>query len=174
MSTISVVHTTIDSPVGELTLVGREDGVTGLFFSDHRRLPDPVSFGARSSVGTGLSDFVEVESQLTAWFAGERRAFDLPLAPVGTEFRQRVWQQLATIPWGETRTYGQLAAALGDVRLARAVGTANGANPLSILLPCHRVVGSAGSLTGYAGGLVRKRFLLDHEAPASAGSGRLF
>lgn len=174
MSTISVVHTTIDSPVGTLTLVGGDDGLTGLWFPEHRRLPDPAGFGPRSAVGTGLSDFVEVESQLASWFAGERRVFDLPLAPVGTEFRQRVWQQLAAIPWGETRTYGQLALGLGDVRLARAVGTANGANPLSIVVPCHRVVGSAGSLTGYAGGLDRKRFLLDHEAPSTSGSGRLF
>ncbi|TWX41012.1 methylated-DNA--[protein]-cysteine S-methyltransferase [Frigoribacterium sp. ACAM 257] len=171
---MSVVHTTIDSPVGALTLVGGEAGLTGLWFVEHRRLPDPAGFGPRSAVGTGLSDFVEVESQLSSWFAGERRAFDLPLAPVGTEFRQRVWQQLAAIPWGETRTYGQLALDLGDVRLARAVGTANGANPVSIIVPCHRVVGSAGSLTGYAGGLDRKRFLLDHEAPAGSGSGRLF
>jgi methylated-DNA-[protein]-cysteine S-methyltransferase len=174
MTTTSVVHTTIDSPVGELTLVGGEDGLTGLWFSEHRRMPDPTAFGGRSSVGIGLSDFAEVEAQLASWFAGERREFDLPLAPVGTEFRRRVWQQLAAIPWGETRTYGQLALDLGDVRLARAVGTANGANPLSIVVPCHRVVGSAGSLTGYAGGLVRKRFLLDHEAPAAAPHGRLF
>ena len=174
MSTISVVHTTIDSPVGALTLVGGEDGLSGLYFPEHRRLPDPAGFGPRSVVGTGLSDFAEVEAQLESWFAGERRVFDVPLAPTGTDFRRRVREQLAAIPWGETRTYGQLALELGDVRLARAVGTANGSNPVSIIVPCHRVVGSAGALTGYAGGLDRKRFLLDHEAPATSVPGRLF
>ena len=169
-----VVHTTADTPVGPLTVAGGADGLVGLWFEGHRRGPTRDSLGPRSDVGTGASDFGEVARQLGQYFAGERTAFDLPLAPRGDDFRQRVWAALRTIPHGETRTYGQLAASLGGVGLARAVGAANALNPLSIVVPCHRVVGAGGALTGYAGGLERKRFLLALEEPAERRESRLF
>jgi methylated-DNA-[protein]-cysteine S-methyltransferase len=170
----TVVHTTTSTPVGLLTVAGGVDGLVGLWFEGHRRGPTRDSLGARSDVGTGASDFGEVARQLGQYFAGERTAFDLPLAPRGDDFRQRVWAALRTIPHGETRTYGQLAASLGGVGLARAVGAANALNPLSIVVPCHRVVGAGGALTGYAGGLERKRFLLALEEPAERRESRLF
>ncbi|MBA8812076.1 methylated-DNA--[protein]-cysteine S-methyltransferase [Frigoribacterium faeni] len=171
-----MVHTVVPTPVGDLTLVGSDGGLTGVYFTEHRHLPDPTGFGSRSRSGVGATDFAAVEQQLGEYFAGERRAFDLPLAPVGNDFRLRVWALLREIPYGETRSYGRLAGALGDVRLARAVGAANGLNPLSIVVPCHRVVGAGGSLVGYAGGLERKRFLLGLEAeqPSGPETGRLF
>ena len=109
--------------------------------------------------------FAPVELQLDAYFHLGSTVFDLPLAPRGTPFQLRVWEEVRRIPPGRTRTYGELARSLGDPLLARAVGAANGANPISIIIPCHRVVGSGGSLTGYAGGLDNKRALLDHEGP---------
>jgi methylated-DNA-[protein]-cysteine S-methyltransferase len=168
------VHTTVATPLGDLTLVGSADGLSGLFFPEHRNLPDPAGFGRVSKTGIGATDFAEVERQLGEYLDGERRVFDLPLAPRGNEFRRRVWALLRDIPFGETRSYGQLARELGDVGLARAVGAANGLNPISIVVPCHRVVGAGGALVGYAGGLERKRWLLDLEEPESASSGRLF
>ncbi|WP_371741127.1 methylated-DNA--[protein]-cysteine S-methyltransferase [Frigoribacterium sp. CFBP 8754] len=170
----AVVHTTTSTPVGLLTVAGGVDGLVGLWFEGHRRGPTRDSLGPRSDVGTGASDFGEVARQLGQYFAGERTAFDLPLAPRGDDFRQRVWAALRTIPHGETRTYGQLAVGLGGVGLARAVGAANALNPLSIVVPCHRVVGAGGALTGYAGGLERKRFLLALEEPAERRESRLF
>ena len=104
--------------------------------------------------------------QLAAYFAGERTAFDLPLAPEGTAFQRRVWAQLATIPFGTTQSYGEVATALGMPTGARAVGAANGMNPISIIVPCHRVIASSGALTGYAGGTAAKQWLLDHELAA--------
>jgi methylated-DNA-[protein]-cysteine S-methyltransferase len=106
--------------------------------------------------------FADAQHQLREWFAGERRVFDLDLAPVGTPFQRRVWGALCDIPYGETRTYGDVAAELGTA--PRAVGAANGANPFAVVVPCHRLVSTAGLLTGYAGGLERKRWLLDHES----------
>jgi methylated-DNA-[protein]-cysteine S-methyltransferase len=105
-------------------------------------------------------------AQLTEYFDGGRLSFDLPLAPVGTAFQHSVWALIAAIPFGETRTYGELATELGRPSASRAVGTATGRNPISIVVPCHRVVGSTGRLTGYAGGVERKAFLLDHESAA--------
>ena len=110
----------------------------------------------------------EAEEQLNEYFAGARREFDLPLAPKGTPFQKAVWAEMNKIPYGETRTYGQLAQAIGSPKAVRAVGLANGANKIAVIVPCHRVVGANGTLTGYAGGLERKRWLLAHEA-----SGRL-
>ncbi|GAA2780002.1 methylated-DNA--[protein]-cysteine S-methyltransferase [Saccharopolyspora taberi] len=160
------MHTVIDSPLGELTLVGDGEALTGVYFEGHRRRPAQETFGPRVETG-----FEETARQLGEYFAGERTRFELPLAPRGDEFHQRVWAQLAEIPYGETRSYGDLARALGDPALAQAVGAANGRNPLCVVVPCHRVVGADGALTGYAGGLDRKRFLLDLEEPAEA---RLF
>jgi methylated-DNA-[protein]-cysteine S-methyltransferase len=152
------VHAIVESPVGELTLVGHDDGLTALYFPEHVRRPDQESFGPRDDAA-----FPRATAQLSEYFAGTRTAFDLELAPHGNGFQRKVWAQLIEIPYGQTRTYGQLAAALGDPGLARAVGAANGQNPLSIIVPCHRVVGSNGKLTGYAGGLQRKAFLLELE-----------
>ena len=159
---MGVSHTIMDSPLGELTLVAREGVLAGVYFPDHSHLPDPGTFGPR--VGTGFEAAIE---QLAEYFLGERVQFDLPLAPRGDAFQQRVWNLLRQIPYGETRSYGQLALQLGDAALARAVGAANGRNPLSVVVPCHRVVGADGRLVGYAGGLERKRFLLDLESGAT-------
>jgi methylated-DNA-[protein]-cysteine S-methyltransferase len=158
-----------DSPVGPLTLVAEGTALIGLYFDGHRRTPRLTDHGARDDDGFG-----EVTRQLGEYFAGTRHDFDVELAPRGSEFEQRVWALLTTIPYGETRSYGQLAAALGDPGAAQAVGMANGWNPVSIIIPCHRVVGAAGGLTGYAGGLSRKRFLLSLEEPPAESGGRLF
>lgn len=161
-------HTVVDSPLGALTLVAEGDALSGLYFEGHRRGPSPQALGPRTDGG-----FEEARRQLEEYFAGERRDFDLPLAARGEEFAQRVWKLLAQIPYGGTCSYGALARRLGDPGLAQAVGAANGRNPLCVIVPCHRVVAADGSLTGYAGGLERKRFLLDLEESA-AGTSRLF
>ncbi len=148
----------IESPVGPLTAVTTDGVLSGLYMAEAAHLP--VSFGERSSDGAG-----RLESELTEYFAGERREFTVPTAAAGTDFQQRVWAQLATIPYGTTRSYLEIALALGDPRLVRAVGAANGRNPLSVVVPCHRVVGSDGTLTGYAGGVARKEQLLSLEDP---------
>lgn len=162
------MYSVVDTPVGELTLVGTAAGagtegsaLAAIYFADHVRRPDALTFGERDD-----DAFAAARGQLAEYFAGQRTCFDLVLAPRGNEFQRKVWQVLTTIPYGQTRSYGQLAAQLGDPGLARAVGAANGRNPLSIVVPCHRVVGHDGSLTGYAGGLARKAFLLQLEQPA--------
>jgi methylated-DNA-[protein]-cysteine S-methyltransferase len=157
-------HTVFDSPLGELTLVARDGVLAGLYFAGHVRRPDPALFGRRTGRG-----FEMVIRQLEEYFRGERTGFELPLAARGSGFQQRVWGLLERIPYGQTRTYGQLAAALGNPGLAREVGWANGRNPISIIVPCHRVVGANGGLVGYAGGLERKRALLELEAAAVGG-----
>jgi methylated-DNA-[protein]-cysteine S-methyltransferase len=142
----------IDSPVGPLTLVERDGALARLSFGRlaHSSAPSPFLEG--------------VASQLHEYFGGERRAFDLPLAPSGTEFQLACWRALAEIPYGETRSYGEQARRIGRPDRARAVGAANGANPIAIILPCHRVIGADGSLVGFGGGLETKRRLLDLEA----------
>jgi len=152
-----MIHSYCDSPVGPLLLTGDGDSLTGLYTAEHVRLPTPP--GTRDDQA-----FAEVHRQLAEYFAGDRLAFELPLAPVGTEFQRRVWHRLAQIPLGQTRSYRELAVEVGNPLAVRAVGAANGRNPISIVVPCHRVIGSAGSLTGYAGGLATKRWLLDHES----------
>lgn len=164
-------HTIIDSPLGGLTLTAEDDALTGLYFERHRRGPAAETLGARDDAGAG---FAAARRQLDEYFAGERREFTLPLAPAGDEFQRRVWRLLTRIPYGQTRSYGELARELGDPALAQAVGAANGRNPLCVIVPCHRVVGADGSLTGYAGGLERKRFLLSLEEPALVKAERLF
>jgi methylated-DNA-[protein]-cysteine S-methyltransferase len=158
---MTATHTTIDSPVGELTLLARDGTLRGVYFPGHWYPPDPATLGSRTDEG-----FDVVERQLAEYFAGERDSFELATEAVGEPFAHRVWEQIAAIPYGETTTYGEIARTLGDVALARRVGGAVGHNPLSIIVPCHRVVGKDGRLTGYAGGLERKRFLLDLERPA--------
>ncbi|QXC60816.1 methylated-DNA--[protein]-cysteine S-methyltransferase [Aquihabitans sp. G128] len=161
MSGPATVFTVVPSPVGDLTLTGTGDALTGCWFEGHTK-PTDHSPDLRADPGP----FAAAVEQLEAYFAGELRRFDLVLEPSGSPFQHRVWEQLRAIPYGETRSYGQLATALGDPGLSRAVGTANGRNPLSIIVPCHRVIGADGSLTGFGGGLPRKRLLLDLESGA--------
>jgi len=147
--------------------IASDAGVLRCDFIDRRGMADAMAavLPEKSSVRDGVNDhLVELRSELFAYFEGNLREFTVPLAPVGSDFELRAWAYLRSIPYGETRTYGQQAAALGDVRFARAVGRANGQNFLAILIPCHRVIAASGDLTGYGGGLDRKRWLLDHEA----------
>ena len=154
---MSLHRTTFASPIGELTVTSDGQAVTGLYMEDH---------------GPSLADHEPVEDavlaaarrQLSEYFAGERREFELPLRPRGTPFQWEVWAALRTIGYGETVSYGELAAQLGRPSAARAVGLANGRNPISIVVPCHRVIGADGALTGYGGGIARKRFLLELES----------
>jgi methylated-DNA-[protein]-cysteine S-methyltransferase len=166
-------HTTIDSPLGELTLVADGGALVGLYFPRHWYRPGDSTLGPKVDAASDPV-FAVAARQLGEYFAGERTEFDLPLAPRGDDFHQRVWALLREIPYGETRSYGDLARALGDRNLAQAVGTANGRNPIGIVVPCHRVIGADGSLVGYAGGLDRKRFLLALEEPPADEGGRLF
>jgi methylated-DNA-[protein]-cysteine S-methyltransferase len=146
----------VDSPLGPLTLVDRDGAVAGLYMTEHRHMP--VVPGQRDD-----TVLPALQEQLTAYFARELKEFDVPVAVAGTPFQQRVWAALAEIPYGETWSYAELAVHVGSPRAVRAVGLANGKNPVSIVVPCHRVVGSNGSLTGYGGGLARKQLLLDLE-----------
>ncbi|WP_344287640.1 methylated-DNA--[protein]-cysteine S-methyltransferase [Streptomyces synnematoformans] len=151
-------HTTVDSPVGPLTLVAEGDELTGLYMTDQRHRPAEETFGTPADAAD--PPFAAVAAQLRAYFAGERTDFDLPLRLAGTPFQQRVWEQLRQIPYGETLSYGELAERVGNPAASRAVGMANGRNPVGIIVPCHRVVGANGSLTGYGGGIDRKKQLL--------------
>ncbi len=151
-------HARLATPLGELTVVRRADALTGLYFPHHWPRPDRAAFGARTGRGFG-----EVATQLGEYLDGQRKTFDLRLEPHGTPFQRRVWELIAQVPYGQTVSYGELARRLGGDASAQEVGAAVGSNPLSILIPCHRVIGSTGKLTGYAGGLARKRFLLDLE-----------
>jgi methylated-DNA-[protein]-cysteine S-methyltransferase len=155
----------IDSPVGELLLTGDTSALSGVFFRDHRGGADSRVDAARLGPPGEDDPVLELAaSQLAEYFAATRCAFDLPLAPSGTPFQHRVWTALRTVPYGQTVSYGDIARRLDLApSAARAVGLANGANPLSIVVPCHRVIGADGSLTGYGGGLARKQFLLDLE-----------
>jgi methylated-DNA-[protein]-cysteine S-methyltransferase len=156
---MTATHTIIESPIGDLTLVAKDGTLGGVYFPGHWYPPAPSALGARSDSG-----FEPVQEQLGEYLAGERRDFELATAAEGDAFQQRVWQLIDAIPYGETTTYGEIALALGgDASLARAVGGAVGRNPLSLIVPCHRVIGKDGKLTGYAGGLERKRFLLELE-----------
>ena len=167
-------HTVMSSPLGELTLVAEDGALVGCFMALPGREPSDETLGAAAEPGSADPVLAEAAAQLGEYFARERTAFDLPLAPRGDEFQQKVWALLCEIPFGQTRSYGQLARALGDVNLSQAVGWANGRNPISIIVPCHRVIGADGSLVGYAGGLDRKRFLLALEEPPAEEADRLF
>jgi methylated-DNA-[protein]-cysteine S-methyltransferase len=153
--------TTVESPIGELTLASDGEALTGLYMTDQRHRPElPHAEGDDDAV------LAAAREQLAEYFAGERREFDLPLKPAGTPFQRAVWEALREIPYGETAGYGELANRLGRPGAARAVGLANGRNPIAIVVPCHRVIGAAGALTGYGGGLERKRYLLELESAA--------
>ncbi len=151
---------TMASPVGTLTLVAGKCGLAAILWENDR--PGRVKLGAMEE-RPDHPVLVETEAQLRDYFAGTRDRFDLPLDMAGTDFQKRVWAQLLAIPFGETRTYGEIARAIGSPNAVRAVGGANGRNPISIVAPCHRVIGGNGTLTGFAGGLEAKRYLLAHE-----------
>jgi methylated-DNA-[protein]-cysteine S-methyltransferase len=164
-------HTVVPSPVGELTLVVEDRALVRLHMDAGKQVADPATLGVRDDLDPLLAEAVR---QLGEYFAGDRTEFDLRLAPAGNAFEQRVWALLREIPYGETRSYGDLARVLGDVGFSQAVGAANGRNPIAIVVPCHRVIGADGSLVGYAGGLDRKRLLLALEESEDTRAQRLF
>jgi len=153
-----MAQTNLQSPLGNIVLEGNESGLQRVEFGKevpHRaELPESLKIGL---------------AQLKEYFEGKRKEFELPLNPSGTAFQKKVWKLLETIPFGSTRTYHEIAVALGDPKVIRAAASANGKNPIAIIIPCHRVIGSDGSLIGYAGGLDRKKWLLDHESPVKQG-----
>lgn len=153
-------YTHVQSPIGRLLLVSDGESLTGLYM-DTPHVPVPEAQGWREDAGA--NPLPAAARQLEEYFAGKRRAFDLPLHLDGSEFQKRVWRALLEIGYGETWSYGELARRVGNPKASRAVGLANGRNPISILVPCHRVIGADGTLTGYGGGLDRKRWLLAHE-----------
>jgi methylated-DNA-[protein]-cysteine S-methyltransferase len=153
-----VSYTWMASPIGKLLLAADDAGLRHIIFENGRDPATPLPHWRESA--TPLRETIR---QLQAWFAGELRDFDLPLAPQGPAFHQRVWRELCNIPYGETISYGEIARRIGSPNAFRAVGRANGANPIPIVIPCHRVIGSNGQLTGYGGGLPRKEFLLAME-----------
>jgi methylated-DNA-[protein]-cysteine S-methyltransferase len=157
--TMTKVYSLLDSPIGELLLTGDGESVTGIWMQSHRSEWRRTKEWVRDDEA-----FAATRAQLTEYFAGERATFELPLAAEGTGFQHKVWNALCEIPYGETISYGELARRIGQPSAARAVGLANGSNPLPIVVPCHRVIGADGSLTGFGGGIERKRWLLAHEA----------
>jgi methylated-DNA-[protein]-cysteine S-methyltransferase len=167
MITTAIRFTEMESPIGLLRLLGTENGLTGLFMQNHLYAPEPAA-----QLGWPRDDalFAEARAQLTDYFAARRTTFDLLIDREvlgGTPFQRRVWTELEKIPYGTTISYGELAKRIGNPAAVRAVGLANGHNPISIIVPCHRVIGANGTLTGYGGGLERKRWLLDHEQGGS-------
>jgi methylated-DNA-[protein]-cysteine S-methyltransferase len=153
------VYTLVPSPIGELLLAGDGRSLERLYMQS-----GPRPFAIPPSWREDAAPFADAGAQLGEYFAGERRAFELALAPAGSAFQLRVWRALREIPYGETTSYGELARSIGAPDAARAVGLANGRNPISVVVPCHRVIGADGSLTGFGGGLPNKRLLLDLEA----------
>ncbi|NVB40914.1 methylated-DNA--[protein]-cysteine S-methyltransferase [Pseudenhygromyxa sp. WMMC2535] len=160
--TQALLHLDISSPLGDLRIVASQTAITAILLPGF----EPLA----SAPGSRRGCLAAAADQLEAYFAGRRRRFELPLAPAGTSFQREVWAALETIPFGETRSYGELAASLGRPTASRAIGAANGRNPISIVVPCHRVIGADGSLTGYAGGLAAKRWLLEHEGRSFTGA----
>ncbi len=164
----AVTHCVFESPLGDLTVVRRDDSVIGVYFPGHWYMPARRSFGEATDEG-----FAGVRDQLAEYFRGERVEFDVPVIADGTELQRRVWDLVRQVPYGQTSTYGRLASELGGGTTPQEVGAAVGRNPLCILIPCHRIVSSAGKLTGYAGGIRRKQLLLDLEGRATNRSMRL-
>lgn len=157
-----MLYSYLESPIGSVLLAGAKDSLRFIGFPS-----GPKAMQAESDWTEDNEPFVQAKQQLTEYFAGERREFDLPLAPQGTPFQLSVWQALLTIPYGATCSYRDIAEQVGNVKAVRAVGGANGRNPLPIVVPCHRVIGSNGKLTGFGGGLDTKEFLLSLEAGRS-------
>ncbi len=151
-----------ESPVGPLLLVSDGEALIGLHFSGSRK--DAAGADCRRDP----AKFRVIREQLAEYFAGRRKSFDFALSPRGTPFQQRVWSELRKIPFGQTISYGELARRIGQPAASRAVGRANGQNPIAVIVPCHRVIGANGTLTGFGGGLERKQWLLEHEAGATA------
>ena len=147
----------LSTPIGELTLTASDSSLTGIYFPTSRHGPAPAGADTANEILTRAG------TELSEYFAGTRTTFDLPLDATGTAFERRVWELLRAIPYGTTTSYGELAKRLGDPKEARAVGAANGKNPIPIIVPCHRVIGANGDLTGFGGGIERKRWLLQHE-----------
>lgn len=168
---MTVYYTWMQGPVGELLLISNGEALTGLHMHDSRYAPE---IGGDWLEDASAPPLPETRRQLEEYFEGRRTAFVLPMQPAGTEFQNRVWSELLRIPFGTTITYGELARRVGDPKASRAVGLANGRNPIGIIVPCHRVIGANGKLTGYAGGLDRKQQLLRHESCNPAGIGGIF
>jgi methylated-DNA-[protein]-cysteine S-methyltransferase len=164
-TTVRTLSTSMESPIGDLTITAEDGLLTGVHMHEQRHFPAIPASVQRDDAG--LAPIVE---QLQAYFAGELTDFELPMSARGTEFQRRVWEALCDIPYGETISYGELARWVGNPKASRAVGLANGRNPIAIVIPCHRVIGSDGSLTGYGGGLERKVWLLEHEAAHGSGA----
>lgn len=154
-----MLYTTLDSPIGELLLTGDGSALQGLYMQEGR-----TAITVQPDWEAAEEPFDDARAQLAEYFAGERTTFDLPLAMVGSAFQRRAWQALQDIPYGETISYGEQARRIGAPADPRAVGQANGRNPIAVIVPCHRVIGADGSLTGYGGGVARKRLLLELEA----------
>lgn len=167
-------HALMNSPAGPLQIVASERGISGIYWENHSHPPGPEVLGERLPSLDTDALISQCATELAEYFSGTRKEFEVPLDAQGTEFQHRVWDQLSRIPCGESRSYGQLALVLGDAKLTRAVGAANGRNPISIIVPCHRVIGSDRSLTGYAGGLEAKLFLLRLEGIEPAAEETLF
>lgn len=159
---MTVYFTTVESPVGQIFVQGEDSFVTGLYLPNHKHWRGPPADCRRDD-----SALADAREQLTEYFDGERQVFDLPLRLAGTEFQKTVWRQLAEIPFGDSISYAELARRVGQPTATRAVGAANGRNPISIIVPCHRVIATSGKLTGYGGGLENKKWLLKHEADFS-------
>jgi methylated-DNA-[protein]-cysteine S-methyltransferase len=159
MAGTEMLYTEFDSPIGELLLLGDGRSLHGLYMQEGR-----TAIEVRAGWKKAAEPFAVVRDKLDEYFAGRRTAFDVPLTMPGSAFQRRVWSALQEIAYGESISYGELARRIGIPSASRAVGTANGLNPIAVIVPCHRVIGADGSLTGYGGGLERKRFLLDLEA----------
>jgi len=170
---MNIRHTLADTELGPITIVASAEAITGLYFAHHIRRPAQQTFGPHVDVAADPL-LAEATRQLAQDLGGTCRAFTVPLDADGDTFQHTVWDVVRDIPFGATTTYGEIAETLGDRALAYRVGQAVGANPLCVFVPCHRVVGATGALTGYAGGLARKRALLKLEEPAASDSGRLF
>jgi methylated-DNA-[protein]-cysteine S-methyltransferase len=154
----------VDSPIGRLMLTSDGTALTGLYMNLYRNKPTKLPTLEDDWLQNATIDPLPAAArQLKEYFAGARQEFDLPLSATGTDFQKRVWRELTKIPFGQTRSYGQLAKRLGNPNGSRAVGLANGRNPIAIIVPCHRVIGADGSLTGFGGGIDRKQWLLTHE-----------
>ncbi|PZM85857.1 MAG: cysteine methyltransferase [Candidatus Melainabacteria bacterium] len=162
---MTVFYTVIDSPIDQITLTSDGDSLTGLYMELHKGMPVADASWGRDD---DAIPFVRAREELFAYFAGTLERFSIPLKPTGTEFQLKVWDELLNIPFGQTISYGELACRVGNPKASRAVGLANGQNPISIIVPCHRVIGANGKLTGYGGGLPRKEFLLGLEGAAPA------
>lgn len=158
---MTILYTQIESPIDRILITSDGEALTGLHMVEHRHYEVLTDNWKRDD---NARPFAETRRQMAAYFAGELTEFDLPLAMRGTEFQQQVWRELQNIPFGVTISYGELANRVGNPNSSRAVGSANGRNPISIIVPCHRVIGSNGKLTGYGGGMERKEWLLAHES----------